>query len=109
MLHDVGGILSTAQQVRHDFHGAPDVPEEGLISGTEIVQAGFALGRELETISGTLPITGESYVALPAIAGKGVAFGISKGALTGPRLQSYQMLLFDIPSRKCGSTKWSQE
>jgi hypothetical protein len=33
-LHDVGGILSAAQQFGHDFHGAIDVPEESLVAGT---------------------------------------------------------------------------
>jgi hypothetical protein len=44
-LHDIGGILSTAQQVSHDFHTAIDVPDEGLVAGTQLVQAGFAIRR----------------------------------------------------------------
>src|SRR5215475_14225563 len=96
-LHDVSGVLSEVQKVRHDLHGAIDMTEEGLVSGTEVVQALFAVRREQEAIARTLAITGESHFAFPAIPWKAVTFGIAKIALLGRCDELHQMLLFDIP------------
>jgi hypothetical protein len=74
-LHYVGGVLTPAQQVRYGFHGPIDALEEGLVPGTEIIQAILPIRRAQKAIARALAVTREPDIAFPAIAWKGIAFG----------------------------------
>jgi hypothetical protein len=47
--------------------------EKGFVSGTQVIEPGFAVGSVEEAVLGTLAMTGEPDLAFPAVAGQRVA------------------------------------
>src|SRR5260370_36903060 len=66
-LHYTRGVPTRAEQVCHNPHRTIDVAEKGLVSGAEIIQAGFSVRRMDEAVAPALPVAGESYFAFRAI------------------------------------------
>ncbi len=62
-----------AQQRFHVAHRPRDVPEEGLVAGAEVVEAGLTVWRLDEAVLGTAAVTGKAHVALEAVLRKRVA------------------------------------
>src|SRR6516162_8387471 len=76
------GRLACPQQLAHGFHRGPDMAEERLVTGTQVVQARLTVGRAGEPVHGTAAVAGETHVAPAAEPGKGIAFGRAERYLT---------------------------
>ena len=63
------------------MHVAVDVREEGLVSGAQVVEPGLTIGREYEAVLRALAIAGEADIAVDALPGQRVAFGVAERAL----------------------------
>lgn len=79
--------------------------EKGLISGTEIIQAGLSVRRVYEAVARTLPVARKSYFAFAAVPRKGIALRVAEGTLPVRRHQLQKVLLLDVPQPEPGFDK----
>lgn len=79
--HDLVCGVAGSKRRGHYTHRPVDVMEERLVAGTEVVQAGFAIGRGGETVRGAPAVAGEPDVAAAAVAGQRVTLGVAEGLL----------------------------
>ena len=76
-----GGVGTLAEQAGHDPHGLVDVPEEPLVAGAQVVQAGLAVRGGEEPVLGAAAVACEPDVASPAVRGQGAGLGLPEGGL----------------------------
>src|SRR4051812_43926978 len=70
-LHHLGRLPSVLQQCRHDPHGTVDMGEKRLVPGAKVIQTRLAVRRLDKSVFRAFPITGETHMALAAIARQG--------------------------------------
>lgn len=79
--HHVGWRTIRGQFGSHESHVQIHVVEEPLVSGAEVIQSRFSVGRSGESVLRALSITDKAHVTLAAIARKCRLFGLSETAL----------------------------
>jgi hypothetical protein len=71
------------QQLAHGVHRGPDVAEERLVAGAQVMQARLAVGRGREPVLGTAAVAGEPDVAVQAVPGQRVPLSLPEFLLLG--------------------------
>ena len=66
---DLGRGTLLAEQPGHDPHRPIDVAEERLVTGTEVIEAIFTVGRLGEAVLGAAPVAHRPDFTVPAITG----------------------------------------
>src|SRR5262249_42898792 len=93
---DLRGRLACPEQLAHGFHRGPDVAEERLVTGTQVVQARLAVGGAGEPVLGAAAVAGETHVAPAAEPGPGSAVGQAELYLPGRSDQFEHCRLADV-------------
>ena len=74
--------------------------EECFVAGAQIVQSGFAIGRENEAIAGTFPMAGKTHLALATVTWQRISLVLSKLELLRRVEELDQGRLLDIAELK---------
>ena len=94
--HDIAWRAFGQQLALHVIHVRSHMAEELMIALAEIVQAGFSVGCNGESVLGTFSVAGKEEFAFLALFRKGALLVLSEGLLAFAIHHFHQSLFVDV-------------